>query len=114
MSPSQDDGVSGRPQFEAGRFGLLEQIHVATIRLDSKVDGIAGELRHLRDEHKDDHADHENRLRTIEATPKVSVADFEALKARPYVAPATVWKIVSTILGICGLAATIIIAIAKN
>lgn len=95
----QDDGVNGQPRFgEAGH--LLGQVHVAVIRLDAKVDNIAGELRHVRDEHKDDHADHETRIRTLEV--------------RPYVAPATVWKVISAIMGVASLAATIIIAVSKN
>lgn len=104
MSPTQDDGVSGQPRYEAGRFGLLEQIHVATIRLDAKVDNLGIELRHLRDEHKDDHADHENRLRALELKPSISPKEFDELKQRPYVSPATVWRVVGVLLTVASLA----------
>lgn len=100
MSPTQDDGVSGQSRYEAGRFGLLEQIHVATIRLDTKVDNLGLEIRHLRDEHKDDHADHETRIRTLESKPTVS--------------PATVWKVVGVVLTITSILVTVVTAIIKN
>lgn len=103
----QDDGVNGQPRFGEAGHNLLGQVHVAVIRLDSKVDNVANELRHLRDEHKDDHADHEIRLRALEIRPHVPVADFQRLEQRPYVSPATVWKVIGAITAIASLAISI-------
>lgn len=81
---------------------LLGQVHTAVIRLDAKMDNVQQEMRHLRDEHKDGHTDHEARIRKIEST-YAPVDRLAALENRPYVSPATVWKVVTAILTLAGV-----------
>ena len=87
---------------------LLNQVHVAVIRLDGKFDSINQELRRISDESLRNHVDHESRIRFLEAKPAVSVERFLALETRPYVSPATVWKIVGTILTFASLAVAVV------
>lgn len=83
---------------------LLQQIHVAVIRVDGKSDNlnqrftdfrdaVAGELKAIRDIQKDQ----EDRLRK--------------LQDRDYVAPSTVWKVVGALISIMGIVTTIVIAV---
>ena len=91
---------------------LLGQVHVAVIRLDAKVDNVNNELRHLRDEHQKNHADHETRIRDIEKS-YVGQTEFQALKERPYVSPATVWKLAGAVTALASLVVAIISVIIK-
>lgn len=69
---------------------LLGQVHTAVIRLDAKVDNVQRELGEMRD----GRADHETRLRLLET--------------RPYVSPATVWKLLSAVLAAAGVVVAVI------
>lgn len=82
---------------------VLGQVHVAVIRLDAKFDNINTELRRISDESLRNHVDHESRLRVLEVRPFVTVDRFTALEQRPYVAPATVWKLVGTMIAFSSL-----------
>lgn len=88
---------------------LLDQINIAMIRLDAKVDNILNQLHNLYNSHQD----HETRLRVLEAE-KATNKQLETLEtkvqmldSRPYVAPATVWKAIGAVSAI----ATLVIAI---
>lgn len=72
---------------------LLGQVHVAVIRLDSKVDGLKDQLREL----KDIYNDHERRIRVLEAVQHVSPERIKALEDRDYVASGTVWRVVGLV-----------------
>lgn len=87
---------------------LMGQIHVAVIRLDAKVDSINSELRRLSDEHLRDHADHEGRIRVLESRQYVSAERFQQVADRPYVAPATVWKVVGAFFAISSIIVAIV------
>ncbi len=80
---------------------LLDQINTAVIRLDAKVDHILEALKDL----KAGHQDHEMRIRLLENTPRVPVAEFQALKDSA-VTVGTMWKLVGAALTIAGLAFT--------
>lgn len=86
---------------------LLGQVHVAVIRLDGKVDGINQELRRLSDDQLRNHTDHEGRLRVIESS-YVTTEKFHEVANRPYVSPATVWKIVGSFIAFASLVVAII------
>jgi hypothetical protein len=83
---------------------LLGQVHVAVIRLDSKVDGLKDQLREL----KDIYNDHERRIRVLEAEHRVSPDRVKALEDRDYVAAGTVWKVVGLICTMAGIGLTIL------
>jgi hypothetical protein len=82
---------------------LLGQVHVAVIRLDSKVDGLKDQLREL----KDIYTDHERRIRVLEAEARVHPDRVKALEDRDYVSPATVWKVVGLICTMASIGLTI-------
>lgn len=79
--------------FETGS-NLMRQIYTAIIRLDSKTDNLASRLSDLVKNSEDKLTDHEKRLRDLES--------------RPYVAPATMWKLLGAVTGMAGIALTII------
>lgn len=100
--------VSNMPADEQRRYGsimsagadLLQQIQVAVIRVDGKMDNlntrfgdfrdsVNAELKALRDVQKDQ----EERLRK--------------LQERDYVSPATVWKVVGALFSAAGILITI-------
>lgn len=88
---------------------LLGQVHVAVIRLDAKMDHITDELSHVRNRH----SDHEARLRHLEAQPRVTVEAFARLEDRPYVSPATVWKVIGSVGTFAGIAVAVIAIFVK-
>ena len=67
---------------------------VAVIRLDDKLDGLVEQLRDLQKKVDDRHNDHEARIRDLEK--------------RPYVSPATVWRVIGALTGVAALALTVI------
>lgn len=75
---------------------LLDQINIAVIRLDSKVDHILEALK-----------DHETRIRLMESTPRVSVADFKVLDERA-VSVGTMWRVAGLLATAVGVLLTII------
>jgi len=79
--------------FETGS-NLMRQIYTAIIRLDLKSDNLASRLEDLIKTSKDKHDDHEKRIRDLEG--------------RPFVAPATMWKLLGAVTGLSGIALTII------
>lgn len=83
---------------------LLGQVHVAVIRLDSKVDGLKDQIREI----KDFLNDHEHRIRQLEAREQVSPSRVQALEDRDYVAASTVWKVVGLILTVASIAVGIV------
>lgn len=83
---------------------LLGQVHVAVIRLDSKVDGLKDQIKEI----KDFLNDHEHRLRQLEAREQVAPERIKALEDRDYVAASTVWKVVGLILTIASIGITIL------
>lgn len=84
------------PNHESTAAGadLLRQLHIAIIRLDDKVDNLAHRMSVLEKTLGDHLKDHEERIR--------------ALESRPYVAPATVWKVLGFCVSVLALAATVI------
>lgn len=82
---------------------LLDQINIAVIRLDAKVDHILDALKDL----KAGHQDHETRLRMLESTPRVSVAEFNALNERA-VSVGTMWRVAGLLATAVGVLLTII------
>lgn len=82
---------------------LLGQVHVAVIRLDSKVDGLREQMKEIKDLLND----HEHRIRQLEAA-QVSPARLKALEDRDYVAASTVWKVVGLICTVVSVGLTII------
>lgn len=82
---------------------LLDQINIAVIRLDSKVDHILEALKDL----KTGHQDHETRLRLLESTPRVSVAEFRALDERA-VSVGTMWRVAGLLASAVGVLLTVI------
>lgn len=88
---------------------LLGQVHVAVIRLDAKMDGITAELRDVRDRH----GDHESRLRLLEQRPTPSMEQVKRLEDRPYVSPATIWKVIGAVMTAAGIAIAIINLVVK-
>ena len=79
--------------FETGS-NLMRQIYTAIIRLDSKADNLAERVADLIKDVEGKISDHEKRLRELES--------------RPYVAPATMWKLLGAVTGLAGIALTII------
>lgn len=77
---------------------LLDQINIAVIRLDAKVDHILEALKDL----KAGHQDHETRLRLLENLPRVAVTDFQSLKDSA-VSVSTMWKLVGSAFTLAGL-----------
>lgn len=73
---------------------LMRQIHIAMIRLDTKMDGLAHQVNSAQAVYNDRYKDHEERIRMMET--------------RDYVSPATVWKVIGVLLTTVGVAATII------
>ena len=82
---------------------LLGQVHVAVIRLDSKVDGLKDQIK----EFKDFLNDHEQRLRQLESREYVTPDRVKALEDRDYVAAGTVWRVVGLILTLATIGLTI-------
>lgn len=85
-----------------GPGGILGQVHIAVIRLDSKVDSMKEDLTNIRVTHKDGHVDHEGRLRVLENVR------LPSLENRSYVSPATVWKAIGAVIGFSSLVVAII------
>ena len=81
---------------------LLNQIHVAVIRLDVRFDLVSK---------KQD--DHEIRIRTLETRPYVSPENFQKLEERSYVSPSTLWKVVGLLTSVAAIGLTIIGLIVK-
>lgn len=82
---------------------LLGQVHVAVIRLDSKLDGLKDQFK----EFKDLVNDHDHRIRQLEVA-QISPERIKALEDRDYVAAATVWKVVGLILTVASIAVGIV------
>jgi hypothetical protein len=82
---------------------LLGQVHVAVIRLDSKVDGLKDQIKEI----KDFLNDHEHRIRQLESREYVTPERVKALEDRDYVAAGTVWKVVGLILTLATIGLTI-------
>lgn len=89
-------------QPDYGSSDLLGQVHVAVIRLDSKVDA----LKELIKEVKEAINDHEHRLRQLESA-QVAPSRIQALEDRDYVAASTVWKVVGLICTLATIGLTI-------
>lgn len=83
---------------------LLGQVHVAVIRLDSKVDGLKDQIKEI----KDFLNDHEHRIRQLEAREQVSPDRVKALEDRDYVAAGTVWKVVGLVLSLATIGLTVL------
>lgn len=83
---------------------LLGQVHVAVIRLDSKVDGLKDQIREI----KDFLNDHEHRIRQLESKEHVTPERVKALEDRDYVAAGTVWKVVGLICTLATIGLTIL------
>lgn len=77
---------------------LLNVLNVGMIRLDTKVDSILGSLKDMKEQHQD----HEARIRVLESLPKVSPVDFQALKDGS-VSSSTLWKILGAMFTLTGL-----------
>lgn len=90
-------------QNNSGGPDLLTQVHIAVIRLDAKVDQVREQQKSQRDEH----LDHEARIRILESST-VSKDKIQALEDRPYVSPATVWRVVGLICTIATIALTVV------
>lgn len=73
---------------------MLQQLHIAMIRLDGKADNQNAALKDLKTVIEERFKDHEARIRLVEA--------------RPYVAPATVWKVVGFLVTVLALAVSVI------
>jgi len=102
------------PQDEQHRFNgiftagndLLQQINIAVIRLDGKMDKLDQRFGDFRDAVN-------NKFKDIEAIQKDQETRLRFLQDRPYVSPATVWKVVGTLISVMGLAATIYAMVKK-
>lgn len=81
---------------------LLGQVHVAVIRLDTKMDNITTELARVRTDMGDRHRDHEQRIRKLEGD-HVTVEQFTELRNRPHISPASVRWLVGTVIAFAGL-----------
>jgi hypothetical protein len=101
----EDFAASGL--YQAGN-NLLQQVHIAIIRLDDKVDNLSTSVNNKVDNLS-------NRVSELKISFDSRYQDQEArirhLESRPYVAPATVWKVVSLVctlatIGLGVLAAT--------
>lgn len=89
----QEDPLYPSPIYRAGT-DLMQQIHIAMIRLDTKMDNLTDRVNAAQRSFDISHKDHEERLRLLET--------------RPYVEPATVWKVIGVIIGMAGVALTIV------
>lgn len=89
MQPQREDEYLGGNLYNAGN-DLLRQIHIAMIRLDSKMDGLDKRLNDLQKSYSDKYTDQETRIRVLEQ--------------RPYVAPATVWRVIGALTGVASVA----------
>ena len=88
---------------QSGGPDLLTQVHIAVIRLDAKVD-------QMREQHADQqtkHLDHEARLRLLEAA-QIPPAKIQQLEDRPYVSPATVWRVVGLLVSLASIGLTVL------
>jgi hypothetical protein len=103
--------------------GLLSQIHIAMIRLDSKLDGLIVQMNNIGETQRD----HEIRIRAQEMRPHVDPVRVTKLEERAYVDPGRVSRLeenhvspaglkwaVGITLTIMGILATVIIAIVKT
>ena len=86
---------------------LLSQIHIAMIRLDSKLDGLIQQVNNIVETQRD----HEIRLRSLELKPHVDPQRVVKLEDKEYVTTAGVWRVVGAVVGIVSVLATVIIAI---
>lgn len=86
---------------------LLEEINVAIIRLDAKVDSKVEQILTGLHDMKVGHQDHETRIRIIEHSPRVSVEEFRALAERS-VSVSTMWKVATLFATGVGILLTII------
>ena len=86
MYPEENNPAAGA--------SLLQQLHIAMIRLDGKADTQNTSLKELKTVIEKRFEDHEARIRLMES--------------RPYVAPATVWKVVGFLVTVIALVVSVI------
>ena len=96
MQPDRND--FGGNIYTAGN-DLLNQIHIAMIRLDTKTDSLIQRIAELDKKYSDKYSDQEMRIR--------------ALEQRPYVAPATVWKVIGALVSIASVTIGLIAVLTK-
>ena len=77
---------------------LLNSLNVGLIRLDTKMDSVLGSLKDMKEQHQD----HETRIRVLESIARVSPADFQMLKDSAVTA-STMWKIAGALFTLAGL-----------
>lgn len=94
----QEDPLSPSPIYRAGA-DLMQQIHIAMIRLDTKMDNLADRVNAAQVSYDKGYRDHEERLRTLES--------------RDYVSPATVWKVIGLILTVVSVGIGIVGMVVK-
>lgn len=110
--PGEDRRVGPSSGFMAAGADLLNQLHVAMIRLDTKFDGVSDQIRQIKKDLEERLSDHEKRIRDIEARPSTNDLSRQIQEltnsSKDYVSTATMWKMFGAVVGIASLAVTII------
>lgn len=102
--PEQDQRYNG---IVSAGSDLLNQIHIAVIRLDGKTDSLGIRMADFRDEIRAD-------VKRLSDTQRDQEVRLRALQDRDYVQPSTVWKVVGALLSVFGIITTIVIAVVNS
>lgn len=104
--PEQEQRSNGVGIFAAVESSL-QQINIAVIRLDGKMDNLNQRFSDFKDSVNTE-------LKGIRETQRDQEVRLRALQDRDYVQPSTVWKVVGALISVFGILTTITIALVNK
>lgn len=105
--PAEQDQRSNGVGIFAAVESSLQQINIAVIRLDGKMDNLNQRFSDFKDSVNTE-------LKGIRETQRDQESRLRMLQDRDYVAPATVWKVVGALISVFGIITTIVIAVVNS